>query len=179
MDADQNLSNASLLPLALALLAVVLGGAGLYFGLTANSKLQPIVETIDARENSFSESVEAQASIKESIKAISEQNKELAKAITRLRAYGNERDQTLKELQVKLDQQTQSSAKSSSGGTANQSSSVATNSAVSGEYVIRSGDTFARIALESGIKLQDLLNANPGVDPRRLRIGQTIMIPTD
>lgn len=177
MDADQNLSNASLLPLALALLALVLGGAGLYFGLTANSKLQPILETIDARENSLSESVEAQASIKESIKAISGQNKELAKAITRLRAYGNERDQRLKELQLELDQQTQGSAKSSSGGTANQSVSVTTNGAESGEYVIRSGDTFARIAIENGIKLQDLLNANLGVDPRRLRVGQVITIP--
>ena len=29
-----------------------------------------------------------------------------------------------------------------------------------------------------GVSLQALLDANPGVDPRRLRIGQNIVVPT-
>ena len=46
-----------------------------------------------------------------------------------------------------------------------------------GTYTIASGDTFARIAARSGISLQSLMDANPGVDPRRLAVGQKVIIP--
>jgi len=44
-------------------------------------------------------------------------------------------------------------------------------------YVIQAGDTFYEIARRFNISLNDLLLANPGVDPRRLRVGQTIVLP--
>ena len=43
--------------------------------------------------------------------------------------------------------------------------------------VIRSGDTPYSIARNYGVKLASLLSANPGLDPRRLRPGQTLVIP--
>lgn len=46
-----------------------------------------------------------------------------------------------------------------------------------GSYTIKSGDTLGRIAAAYKISLSELLAANPGVDPRRLRIGQQINIP--
>jgi len=44
-------------------------------------------------------------------------------------------------------------------------------------YVIRSHDTPAQIARENGVKLPALMEANPGLDARRLKVGQTIRIP--
>ncbi|HEY8462454.1 MAG TPA: LysM peptidoglycan-binding domain-containing protein [Bacillota bacterium] len=44
-------------------------------------------------------------------------------------------------------------------------------------YTIRSGDTFYNLAVRFGLALQDLLAANPGVDPNRLAVGQTVCIP--
>lgn len=44
-------------------------------------------------------------------------------------------------------------------------------------YVIQAGDTFYSIARRFNIALDDLLAANPGVDPRRLQIGQWIVLP--
>lgn len=44
-------------------------------------------------------------------------------------------------------------------------------------YTIKAGDNPATIARAYGIKLQTLLDANPGLDPRRLRVGQTIRVP--
>ncbi|MDQ1909850.1 M14 family metallopeptidase [Paenibacillus sp. GD4] len=44
-------------------------------------------------------------------------------------------------------------------------------------YVIQAGDSFFEIARRFNIDLGDLQAANPGVDPRRLRIGQTIVLP--
>lgn len=46
-----------------------------------------------------------------------------------------------------------------------------------GIYRIQSGDTLSAIATRFGVSLTELLNANPGVNPNRLQIGQQIQIP--
>ena len=45
------------------------------------------------------------------------------------------------------------------------------------EYVIKSGDTFAKIARTQGFSLSDLQSVNPGVDSSKLKIGQKIKLP--
>jgi LysM repeat protein len=45
------------------------------------------------------------------------------------------------------------------------------------EYVIKAGDSFYTIAKQNGTSLKAIQNANPGVDPRRLKIGQKINLP--
>lgn len=47
----------------------------------------------------------------------------------------------------------------------------------SGVYTIKSGDTLGKIAAAYKITLSQLQAANPGIDPRRLRIGQQIRVP--
>lgn len=44
-------------------------------------------------------------------------------------------------------------------------------------YRIELRDTFYSIARSRGLTHLDLIQANPGVDPRRLKVGQTIVIP--
>lgn len=44
-------------------------------------------------------------------------------------------------------------------------------------YQVREGDILGRIAENHGIRLHQLMSANPGLDPRRLRIGKTLNIP--
>ena len=44
-------------------------------------------------------------------------------------------------------------------------------------YVIKAGDSAYAIARKFGVKLDALLTANPGVDPKRLRPGQTLNLP--
>ncbi|EDY83534.1 hypothetical protein VDG1235_3161 [Verrucomicrobiia bacterium DG1235] len=46
-----------------------------------------------------------------------------------------------------------------------------------GAYTIKSGDTLGKIAAAYKITLSQLQAANPGIDPRRLRIGQQIVVP--
>ena len=48
---------------------------------------------------------------------------------------------------------------------------------VSGSYEVRKGDILGRIAKRHGVSLQELMAANPQVNPRRLRIGSTLTIP--
>lgn len=44
-------------------------------------------------------------------------------------------------------------------------------------YTIRAGDTLFLLAQRFGVTVQAIINANPGIDPNNLRIGQTICIP--
>ncbi len=44
-------------------------------------------------------------------------------------------------------------------------------------YTVQPGDTLGHIAEQHDIKLRHLINANPRVKPRRLRIGSTLQIP--
>ena len=46
-----------------------------------------------------------------------------------------------------------------------------------GEYVIKSGDSLAKIARSQGVSLADLQSVNPGVDPTKLKPGQKIKLP--
>jgi tetratricopeptide (TPR) repeat protein len=57
-----------------------------------------------------------------------------------------------------------------------QRSSTGTN--LSRTYVIRAGDSLYSIAKKSGVKLDALSTANPGLDPKRLRVGQTLNLPS-
>lgn len=45
------------------------------------------------------------------------------------------------------------------------------------EYVIQRGDMFATIAKKFGVSAKAIQDANPTVDPLRLQIGKTIIIP--
>ncbi|MGD0536104.1 MAG: LysM peptidoglycan-binding domain-containing protein [Verrucomicrobiota bacterium] len=46
-----------------------------------------------------------------------------------------------------------------------------------GDYKVKAGDTPARIAKAHGVSLDALLQANPGLEPRKLQVNQTIHIP--
>ena len=46
-----------------------------------------------------------------------------------------------------------------------------------GEYVIKPGDTFAKIARAQGVSPNDLAAVNPGVSSSSLKIGQKIKLP--
>jgi len=49
-----------------------------------------------------------------------------------------------------------------------------------GTYVIKKGDTFIKIAREiygNPSRMKDIAAANPGVNPRKLMVGQTIILP--
>lgn len=56
-------------------------------------------------------------------------------------------------------------------------SSSPSASSQAGNYTIKSGDILGGIASRYGISLKSLLESNPGLNPRRLKIGKKIFIP--
>ena len=65
------------------------------------------------------------------------------------------------------------------GGTPGTSSGGSPTSATTSgrTHPVKGGETVAAIARQHGLKLSNLLAANPGLDPRRLRIGQALNLP--
>jgi peptidoglycan endopeptidase LytE len=45
------------------------------------------------------------------------------------------------------------------------------------DYTVVKGDTFATIAKKSGVSVKAMETANPGVDPKKLQIGQKLHVP--
>ena len=68
-------------------------------------------------------------------------------------------------------------AKASKSAPAGEGSAPGTVSS-DGTYTIKSGDSLAKIARANGVSLADLEAANPGIDPKRLKVGQKINLPT-
>jgi LysM repeat protein len=46
-----------------------------------------------------------------------------------------------------------------------------------GKYIVKKGDTLSKIAHAHHVSLKHLEAANPKVDPNKIHVGQTIMIP--
>ncbi len=190
-----------MLAIALAVLGIVLGGAGLYFGMTANQRIAPISESVTAGSSTA-------AQLEKDISALSTQIVETAAKLDgldgsfrRQKIYSTQSEAAVKKLgsevaanrqQVndlagKLEELAQKGIRVASGpapvATGSSTSTVeAAPVAASGSastYRIQSGDTFAKIASQQGVSLQALLDANPDADPRRLRIGQEIQIPSN
>jgi len=52
--------------------------------------------------------------------------------------------------------------------------------AAGGTYTVKKGDTFIKIAREvygDPSRMKDIIAANPGIEPRKLKVGQTIVLP--
>ncbi len=206
MEDDLNESSSSMIPVALAVLAIALGGAGLYFGMTANQRLNPISENMEASSGSSARIEKQLAAFDTKLAELAAKSDELTQTVGRLRVYSSQSEQGVKralsdaksnreeivKLVEKFNELAATSVRPQAAAAAvatsvtnTSSSSVSvtsddTSSAPStapGVYLIESGDNFAKVASKLGISLQTLLDANPGVNPRALQIGQKINVP--
>ena len=46
-----------------------------------------------------------------------------------------------------------------------------------GEYVVKGGDSGAKIARSQGVNLADLVSVNPGVNWNKLKVGDKVKLP--
>jgi len=117
---------------------------------------------------------------------LAEENKRLNQELERWRAYATrmQLNTNLQSTQAAATRmaavtpvQTQGSTNAATlptGGDLRATSSVAG----SRSYVVKAGDSPYSIARKAGIKLAALLDANPGLDPHHLRVGQSLNLPS-
>lgn len=201
-DEDALQPSGNMIPIALAVLAAVLGTAGLYFGFNANKRLNSIDSSMQESSTSSVEIEKSIAFFESRIAEFEEQISEQTKALNRLRAYGTQSEQAIKKLSGELNSNREvikkivrqlnetravlSQVNASRDASNTQSSELPVDTTtVTAEpkaertYVIASGDTFGKIAARLGISVQAIIDANPNADPRRLRVGQKIVIPVE
>jgi LysM repeat protein len=203
-DDDSLQSPSNMVPVALAVFGIVLGGAGLYFGLTANQRLNPIDESVSATNSSSAKIEKVINGFDTKISELAAQVAEQEKTINRLRVYSSQGERAVKKLDAELRSNRAQIVKTAEAlnefaaagfraAPAPQIVSAAPDvdsaapelvsdapAAALGEvtsYVIAPGDNFGKIATKHGVSIQSILDANPNADPRRLAIGQTINIP--
>lgn len=204
-------SGSSLLPLALAVLAMVLSAAALYFGMSANQRLNPLADTMEAGSGTAARLEKDMARFETRIAELGAQYAELQQALQRIRLYSNQSEQTVKQMATAMQENRAELVKlagrlnelltsgvpaaavapaaaapaaaapaPAAPAPASESTAAAEPSPTegSGTYAIQSGDNFVKISKKLDIALQALIDANPGVDHRRLRIGQQINLPS-
>ncbi|MGD1031261.1 MAG: LysM domain-containing protein [Opitutaceae bacterium] len=160
--------NNSMLPIG----GIIVGALALILGLyllTAVSKVKNQVADQEGKMNDISTQVSAASSKVDQVKAsLDSVAKQTQDAFT---AVGNDLGTMKGDIATLKEAATKHVAASAKGG------SKEPVVAGPGEYVIKSGDTLAKVARANGVSLADLQAVNPGVDSRHLHVGQKIKLP--
>lgn len=186
----------------IAIAALVCGLIGLILGIVAfqkSSQMDAVVEIKDANAT-ISESVAGLQTemdgvskkyvtltqLKEFANSTQDGFNQITETISKTRTDVRANTIKVAELETKVQSgvvvrkpATSSSSSSTSSSAPSDSGSSAPSSVPAGgaEYTIQSGDTLGKVAAQFGVSLDKLLSANPGVQPRYLKVGQTIIVP--
>jgi LysM repeat protein len=169
MDTISRDNNSSYLPVAgviVGLLALVLSAVALVKVSSANKTLQAHEEKVAKIDAIESTANSAQATADKAAKNFTELMTQTQSAVTQLGGMIT----TANEKIAKLEEGVKKPAVGKGGSK---------EPVVAGpdEYVIKAGDSFAKIARAHGCSIGDLSAVNPGVDSSKLRPGQKIKLP--
>ena len=194
-----------MIPLVVALIGVVFGAIGIFFGLSSQSKVSTLETTVAELQASLPGQIsEATASVDvfkgklsklnqgvEALKNLSRMNRDstnrkldtYAKEIEANRSQINKNTNEISKIPTMVaaaPAPTPAPAPIATIAPASSSDSTAAPAGVApeGVHIIKSGDTFGRLAAKYGVTVQAIVSANPSLDPRRLRIGQAVNIPS-
>ena len=176
--------SSTLIPIALALVGIALGGLALYFSLTSQVPIENRREVNAAFESQLRSFEAKLTELKDENETLETDILSLAQQTqVALEKISNEFSRTREEIasiQARFrPQNTPPVLEDQISGIEVRESPPLTESPpiVGAYYTIQAGDTFAKIARELGLSIDTLIQANPRVDPRKLQIGQKIIIP--
>jgi LysM repeat protein len=142
---------------ALAILGCILGLAGMYFGLSARNSQSAVATRVGDLETQVS--------------ALAAEDQRIA---FQVRELGDQTRQALTDIAAKLP--AKKAVVETSGTAKTGDDSKKAEPVVEGEYVIKAGDTFEKIAKAHNTTIEALQKANATVDPKKLQIGKKIKI---
>lgn len=190
-----------IIPIVIGLIGVVFGAIGIFFGLSSQKKITALQDELSQVQTSIpGQLAEATAglsgvetkleSVGKSVEALKNRSRmdrdstarkldKFADEIEANRSQINENTVAISEIpKTRVIAATPAvTTESASSGDVEGSESPAPVVAAEGTHIIESGDTFGRLSAKYGVSVQAILEANPGVDPRRLAIGQMVNIP--
>lgn len=185
--------NESKIPTILAIAAFALAGLSFVFAWNTKSKItrledsvkKDVAEAVEAAKQALADvrnsgsGNEDVSAIKTNIDELSltlrSKYDELAKSQTLVVNNQKKLNERVTSLEERGGKGAPAAATPSNGG--NQSAPAAAT-ASNGKYKVQKGDYPAKIAQKLGISTKELMDANPGLDPTKLQIGQEINVPT-
>ena len=184
----------SKIPLILAIAAFILGGLAFIFAFSAKSALTRTKDAMQKEVAAAAEEAKQAAAIARNAgvgnEGIAEVKTDFAQFETKVKSDYSALIQSHREvitrtneLSARLAQLEQGRRSAPAAATpaparANNAPAAGTPAkATGGKYTVKKGDNPGKIARELGIPLKALMDANPGLDPKRLQIGQQLNVP--
>jgi len=190
--------SSAMVPVAIALVGVLLGGAALYFAIsnrgaasalddlksdlaTTQAELKSVEKHAADLDGKFSDLAQTNSSLGTQIQNVTSQvndalNK-MGQAITDDRAQLKTQGDALAQMTAKAAPSSTTTASSGSDKTATPAPTSTAQPGVGGIHVIAAGDTFGLLAKKYGVSVSAIEAANPDANPTRLHLGQKITIP--
>lgn len=166
-------STGSFVVTGLAIIGILLGGAGLYAGLSGRG----------SDKNQENRIAELEQRVERLSGAVEELNGQLRglhhntrTALQSINEQLNAIRQEIRTAKPAPQAPTGSSAQQITPATSSAAQPVATT-AQGKTYTIRAGDLLAKIAKENNTTVDAILKANPGLNPNRIKVGQVINLP--
>jgi LysM repeat protein len=164
--------NNSYLPVAaviVGVLALVLSGVALAKISSAKKEISAQVEPLSLRiDEAEGQARNATAAADKASGSINKLASDTQSAFTQVaQELGNIRGEITKVQEAKVATKATANGKAASGPVV----------AGPDEYIIKAGDTLAKIARAQGSSLPDVQAVNPGVDASKLKVGQKIKLP--
>jgi LysM domain. len=201
-DIQESLASKPFLPLGVAIVGVVLGAAALFIAINSANRASAVEETYrNGIEKTAAISIEMEK-ISRNMEALEANLKDVREVAPQVETLRKETQSALNALNGFITQNRELIAKNRTALTelasrqtapaprpvatvtppAQQSSSSATAATPASSsdgkiHTIKAGENFSVIAKKYGKSTADIEKANPGVDSRRLQIGQEIKIP--
>lgn len=183
--------NESKIPTILAIAAFALAGLSFVFAWNTKSKItrledsvkKDVAEAVEAAKQALAD-VRNSGSGSEDVSAVNtkidelsltlrSKYDELAKSQTLVVNNQKKLNERVTSLEERGGKGAPAAASPSNGG--NQAAPAA---ASNGKYKVQKGDYPAKIAQKLGISTKELMDANPGLEPTKLQVGQEINVPT-
>jgi LysM repeat protein len=170
----------SFIPVAISLIGVVIGATALYFSiLKSGSVSEPEIKGVRKELEVLNKRLSEFEMITEQL---ADNNVKLASQIKTLTNQAQQQSREIEQSALSKRTATQAQISTEIPHRVNntQNNSATTNNFPSSkviEHAIGSGDTLAKLSQQYNVPLNVLISANPGIDPKKLKIGQVIVIP--
>ncbi|MCR5183533.1 MAG: LysM peptidoglycan-binding domain-containing protein [Opitutales bacterium] len=193
-DADEIPNNNSHLGLYIALAAFAIGAIGVGLGLVARNQSQTnslrienlvseVNKTVDARLAGANTGANDEELIRALESKIETLEKESRTTIATLKTKCEALEKAIQAMNANRNTGTRpnnntQTANNNTGTRDNNTTDVSpTTPGDTTEYIVQAGDNFTKIARTNNCKVTEIENLNPGVDPRKIRPGQKLIVP--
>lgn len=193
---DRGMKRILIVLTVISILGLLLGGTGLTIGVRANEELIQFRKEVNSRPNPAQELKTKVESLEKRLVKVGAEtvriNNNLAalhdqtqRAFDDVSRQGRATREKLNEISKRIADSSETKAGPTTAEVAVTPSPEATETGngasaeipPDGYHAIQPGDNFSKLAVRYGSTVAEFMAANPGVDPRRLQIGQKVKIP--